>query len=291
MHWVWGMRQSAVCESLLAQPFLEALKGGDNGVHETAIMMDPRVMGHAGRPAGTTHPNDPGELSGVVWFVEATLDADLRRKQHEEGRKARAEYHAVRRSNGTTADCITRLENTYRRAQVLGEFWQSDTARTDQLFVALQFDQKDVQQIMLQVGSDLRRYDEIKQICRDVYPCDNSLTYNNPAKVHLAITDGSPGASSTNIPSPLSLPVPGGGGQQPMQYQETPQEYWQYPSSSFDSSGGGHAYYGNPAFTGYSASEGQWTESGAWVQELPVWFQDLYSGAYWSQETGAFPCS
>ena len=83
MHWVWGMRQSAVCESLLAQPFLEALKGGDNGVHETAIMMDPRVMGHAGRPAGTTHPNDAGELSGVVWFVEATLDSDLRRKQHE----------------------------------------------------------------------------------------------------------------------------------------------------------------------------------------------------------------
>ena len=49
-----------------------------------------------------------------------TLDADLRRKQHEEGRKARAEYHAVRRSSGATADCITRLEQTYRRAQVLG---------------------------------------------------------------------------------------------------------------------------------------------------------------------------
>ena len=27
------------------------------------------------------------------------------------------------------------------------------------------------------------------------------------------------------------------------------------------------------------------------MQELPVWFQDWYSGAYWSADTGAFPCS
>ena len=100
------MRRMAVCESLLAAPFLEALKGGDDGVHDQAILVDPRVMGHPGRPAQTLGPNDPGELSGIVWFVESTLDTDLRRKQHEEGRKARLEYQKLRRGNKTTVETI-----------------------------------------------------------------------------------------------------------------------------------------------------------------------------------------
>ena len=32
------------------------------------------------------------------------------------------------------------------------------------------------------------------------------------------------------------------------------------------------------------------TEDGATVQEVPVWWQEWYTGAYWSQDTGEFPC-
>ena len=53
VHWVWDMRTMAICESLLSAPFKEALKGGDSGVHESAIFIDPRIMSSPGRPAGT----------------------------------------------------------------------------------------------------------------------------------------------------------------------------------------------------------------------------------------------
>ena len=52
------------------------------------------------------------------------------------------------------------------------------------------------------------------------------------------------------------------------------------------------AYWGDPSsHNTFYSSEGWWSEEGAWMQELPVWFQDWYSGAYWSADTGAFPCS
>ena len=40
-HWVWDTRTMAVCEFLLSAPFKAALKGGDGGVHESAIFIDP----------------------------------------------------------------------------------------------------------------------------------------------------------------------------------------------------------------------------------------------------------
>ena len=32
------------------------------------------------------------------------------------------------------------------------------------------------------------------------------------------------------------------------------------------------------------------SEDGIWYSEIPVWFQDWYSGAYWSEDTGEFEC-
>ena len=41
VHWVCQMREIGVCESLWGPSFLAALKGGANGVHEAAILVNP----------------------------------------------------------------------------------------------------------------------------------------------------------------------------------------------------------------------------------------------------------
>ena len=61
----------------------------------------------------------------------------------------------------TTIATISELEKTYKRAQVIGELWESPTVRTDRPFEALALDPKDVTNIMLQVGGDLTRYEDI----------------------------------------------------------------------------------------------------------------------------------
>ena len=86
------MRQAFVCESLLGQKLPEAPKDGAESVHEAAVRVDPRVMGHPGRPRYGLGPNDPGELSGVVWYVESELDSGYLRKEYEYGRTARANF-------------------------------------------------------------------------------------------------------------------------------------------------------------------------------------------------------
>jgi len=73
-HWVWDMRRQQVAESLLAGSFRESLKTGAGGVHNNALLIDPRIWGHNGRPKYTYGPYDPGELSGVVWYIEKVLD-------------------------------------------------------------------------------------------------------------------------------------------------------------------------------------------------------------------------
>ena len=50
VHWIWNMREAVVCESLLGSKLLAALKDGAGGVYEAAIQVDPRVLGHGGRP-------------------------------------------------------------------------------------------------------------------------------------------------------------------------------------------------------------------------------------------------
>ena len=97
VHWVWQMREISVCESLWGTTFLTALKDGANGVHEAAILLDPRVLNHGGRPRFGFGPWDPGELSGVIWYVEAVLDSEFFKstQTHEDGRKAREDYHKV----------------------------------------------------------------------------------------------------------------------------------------------------------------------------------------------------
>ena len=67
VQWIWDMRRASVSEALLKSPFVEALKNGANGVYDSVVLIDPRVLGHPGRPAGYNGPNDPGALSGVVW--------------------------------------------------------------------------------------------------------------------------------------------------------------------------------------------------------------------------------
>ena len=42
----------------------------------------------------------------------------------------------------------------------------------------------------------------------------------------------------------------------------------------------------NPAFWAWTYED----EFGVPVQEVPAWWQDWYSGAHWSQPTGAFMC-
>ena len=97
VHWVWTLRRAMICESLMSTSFMEAMKGGDAGVHEQVIMIDPRILGNPGRPVGTYGPQDPGQLSGVVWFVESHMDRDHGRRITEEGQQAIDAHYAVKR--------------------------------------------------------------------------------------------------------------------------------------------------------------------------------------------------
>ena len=170
VHWVWQMRTACICESLLGAPLLEALKEGASGVWEAAVMLDPRILRSAGRPANGNYWGDPGELSGTVWYVEAVLDEEFLRKEYEYGRTARESYYKIRRNGTTSQDVISRQDRAYALAGVLGDFKLSNTARTDQLFLAVGLDGPQKANVLLQVRGDESRYHEIKQIIKDIYP-------------------------------------------------------------------------------------------------------------------------
>jgi hypothetical protein len=83
-HWLWGQRRLGVCESMLTETYREALKDGAGGVYQSLLLIDPRILGHPGRPRYWSGANDPGELSGVVWHVEKVLDVDHQKKASDE---------------------------------------------------------------------------------------------------------------------------------------------------------------------------------------------------------------
>ena len=92
IKWMFEMRQLSVAENLLWSTFQDALKGGAGGVGEALLLQDPRLMMWGGRPKGGFGPNDPGCLSGIVWYVEDVLDPDHMRRKHEYGKTARESY-------------------------------------------------------------------------------------------------------------------------------------------------------------------------------------------------------
>ena len=122
IHWIISMRQAFVCEALLGTPLLEALKDGAENVHQDAIKIDPRILGSPGRPRYGLGPQDPGELSGVIWYIEGHLDVSYLRKEYECGRVARSNFYKVSRGNSTTVDAINRQERAYELAWMLGDF-------------------------------------------------------------------------------------------------------------------------------------------------------------------------
>ena len=103
VKWILEMREVFVAESLLQAPFTEALKGGEGGVHDALLLVDPRILMFGGRPKGGFGPGDPGCLSGVVWYVEDILDPDHMRRKHEYGKTAKEAYLKYRRRQGRPA--------------------------------------------------------------------------------------------------------------------------------------------------------------------------------------------
>ena len=299
MHWIWQMRESMVCESLLGQSLLNALKGGAAGVYEAAIQVDPRVLGHGGRPRYGYGWNDPGELSGTVWYIEGVLDVEFFRahQSHEDGRAARESYHKVVRGHSSIQDTLSRQDRAYNLAQVLGNFWLSDESRTDELFRAVGFNEKQQQEVLIHVGGDRSRYPEIKELVRNVYVSsvgsvgfvDGAASSGGnlaPAKTWATLPATPPHSYAGS--KTYSSPVPSGIGGE-----------WDQSSPTMSTIGASvseacspepsYTFYGAPA-TAPGAPEGWWTEEGAWIQEVPCWFQDWYTGAYWSTDTGGFDC-
>ena len=165
VHWIWQHRLAQVCEGLLSTAFIEALKDGASGVHQAVIQIDPRVLAHPGRPRGGLGPWDPGELSGVVWYVVGVLDADFFRlyQNHEDGRRAREDYYKVTKAaSETSQSVISRQDRAYNQAQVLGNFWLSNETRTDELFRVGGLSEDQKSNVMLQVGADRSRYSKLE---------------------------------------------------------------------------------------------------------------------------------
>ena len=285
VHWMWTMRNSAVAEGLLSNKFMEGLKDGAHGVHEAAVQVDPRVMGDHGRPRYGYGQQDPGQLSGVVWYVEAILDIefDYKRKTHEDGRSARKAYYRVKRNNRSTAEFMSEQDQAYNLAQVLGDFWLSDSARTDQLFEALGLNPDQQQSVLMQVRGDSSKYWEIRQVIKDIYPFDKALTYTNyvegagggpnfpgpaPYQTHLAMP--APTESATQAPSSMSpqSTVPSEAGAWSTAPSAVPEPHW--------------TYFGQQ-------SEGQWADSGAWLQEVPVFYQDGTAARTGKKAQGSSP--
>ena len=131
-----------VAEGLLATPFTESLRGGAGGVHTNILTIDPRVLGHHGRPKYALGPQDGGELSGVVWYVERVLDPAHKHPLTavEDGLAAVEEYKKVDRRGRPKITVISELENSLTQAIVKGDYWESPAGQTQRLFEALKVD-------------------------------------------------------------------------------------------------------------------------------------------------------
>ena len=64
IKWILKMRQLAVSEYLLDSAFQEALKGGEGGVHNHILLVDPRILMWGGRPRGGLEPDDQEPAAG-----------------------------------------------------------------------------------------------------------------------------------------------------------------------------------------------------------------------------------
>ena len=111
-----------MAEGPLATPFTESLRGGAGGVHTDILIIDPRVRS----------PQDGGELSGVVWYVERVLDPAHKHPLTavEDGLTAVDEYKKVDRRGRPTSTVISDLENSLTQAIVKGDYWESPAGQT-----------------------------------------------------------------------------------------------------------------------------------------------------------------
>ena len=72
-HWLWQMRRAGVCDSLLGNELLTALKNAPAGLENLIASMDQDTLAFPGRPANVAF-GDPGQRSGIMEGI-ARLDA------------------------------------------------------------------------------------------------------------------------------------------------------------------------------------------------------------------------
>ena len=307
IHWMVEMRQAFVCEALLGSALLDALKGGAESVHDAAVRVDPRIMGHPGRPRYGMGPQDPGELSGVVWYVESELDTGYLRKEYEYGRTARANFYKVHRGSSTTHDAIQRQERAYDLAWLMGDFCLSNTSRTDEMFKCLGCSEAEKASVLMQVRGDESRYEEIKQIVKDIYPHHKEkdvkiVAMTDAEKAEQKEEPGTGPEAGAGI-APATEPIPGA----PMSAAFPPCSYapayspwdhsiwdqqqgwqtgWTAPDPGFPPMQA--PQYSQEDWESFDWGEGFTGEDGVWYAEIPILWQDWYSGGYWNQEDGYF---
>ena len=208
IKWILKMRQLAVSEYLLDSAFQEALKGGEGGVHNHILLVGPRILMWGGRPRGGLGPDDPGCLSGVVWYVEDVLDPLHLRRKHVYGKPAREAYlKYTRRPGQTTAQVISEFESLYSFAQLLAGFYQDDATRVDQLWKALALKESEEEKIKIEVRGDETAYEQICQIAKDIYPRDNEAEAKGMAALMpVAFADGGGGDGLTK-PDPPTVVI------------------------------------------------------------------------------------
>ena len=125
----------------------------------------------------------------------------------EDGLTAVDEYEKVDSRGRPTITVISELLNSLTQAIVKGDYWESPAGQAQRLFEALKLDRKQRADLLLKVDGDPNRYEEIKNLAKNVFPNDSALLFNN-AYVEGGSSSSSAVATWPVVSSPSPSPGP-----------------------------------------------------------------------------------
>ena len=207
MQWVWEQRRIGICESLFGAAFRKACKNAGGGIPESLDMMDPRIMGWPGRPAGQLGPDDPGELSGAIWYVKK-MDARFWREDYEDGYDANAAFEKVKQ-NGTMIDYVMEFDKAYTQARIRSGLFMDQASLTRAFLNRSRLGRHEKMTLMERVDGDPTKFNEIQWTARRLYPFDKTLHVSGAQEIHWA-DEGEDDQRNDQAPAMSSYTPPGG---------------------------------------------------------------------------------
>ncbi len=207
-HWLWQMRRGGVREGLLGNALLAALQDAPTGIENPIVSMGQDTLAFPGRPANPTF-GDPGQRSGIIEGI-ARLGARFLADAFDGGIAQLDRFYDLSRK-GRMAEYLADFVQVYTDAQISSGPQLDDSSLTWHLLRGAHISPQERQMIMLQVGGNYHRFQDIYNLLGNVLPYDKTL--------EIALADGG-GAKQDG----------GGGTTQPQQQQWVPPvQQWQSP--------------------------------------------------------------